>query len=220
MILPIFKPLLRTLQRFFLIVFLSMQKLFLVFLLSSFVLLSACHPGGNTEILTAANPADSVHIFPVTSFLKGQLRIIDSMPVTPLQTITENGKTDSIWLKREDIRKNATPFLSPLIDSATMYSLFTEKSFLDQTINAFTFSYDPKVRLPDSINLTHWDVYLDPQTNSVERIYMVKEKDEKDQNIITQLTWLVNKWYSVRTITQIPGQKAAVKEEKMTWNFD
>jgi hypothetical protein len=142
------------------------------------------------------------------------------MPVTPLQTITENGKIDSIWLKRKDIRKNAMPFLSPVIDSATMYSLFTEKSFLDQTINAFTFSYDPKVRLPDSINLTHWDVYMNPQTNSVERIYMVKEKDEKNQSIVTQLTWLVNKWYSIRTITQVPGQKAHVKEKKLTWDFD
>lgn len=197
-----------------------MQKLFLVFLLSSFVVLSACHSGENTGISTAGNSTDSVHIFPVTSFLKGQLRILDSMPVTPLQTITKNGKKDSIWLKREDIRKNAIPFLSPVIDSATMYSLFTEKSFLDQTINEYTFSYDPKVRLPDSINLTHWDVYMNPQTNSVDRIYMVKEKDEKDKSIITQLTWLVNKWYSVRTITQISGQKADVKEEKITWNFD
>lgn len=197
-----------------------MQKLFLFFLVTLLLSFSACHPGKNAEANLAKNSSDSVHIIPVTSFIKGRLRMLDTMPVTPLQTITENGKIDSIWLKREDIRKNAEPFLSPEIDSATMYSFFTENSFLDQTINAYTFSYDPKVRLPDSINLTHWDVYMNPETNTIERIYMVKEKDENNQSVITQLTWLVNKWYSIRTITQAPGKEAQVKEEKMIWGFD
>ena len=197
-----------------------MQKLFLFLLLACFLFFSACHSGENTQPSVTQNSGDSVNIFPVTSFLKAQLRSLDTLPVTPLKTITQNGKTDSTWLRREDIRKNATPFLSPEIDSATMYSLFTEKSFLDQTINAFTFSYDPKGELPDSVHLTHWDVYMNPETKSIQRIYMVKQMNEGNQTITTQLTWLVNKWYSIRTITEIPGHEAQVKEEKMIWNFD
>ena len=197
-----------------------MQKLLWSFLVTFLLLFSACHSEKNSDVNLVKNSDDSVHIFPVTSFLKGRLRILDTMPVTPLQIITENGKVDSIWLKREDIRKNAYPFLSPIIDSSTMYPFFTEKSFLDQTVNAYTFSYDPKVRLPDSINLTHWDVYMNPQTNTIERIYMVKEKDENNQSVITQLTWLVDKWYSIRTITQVAGKETQVREEKMIWNFD
>lgn len=142
--------------------------------------------------------------------------MLDTMPVTPLKTISENGKTDSTWLKREDIRKNAGAFLSPVIDSATMFSLFTEKSFLDQTINAYTFTYDPKIKLPDSVHLVHWDVYMNPQTNDISRIYLVKE----NADTTTQLTWLVNKWYSIRTIIQAPGKKPVVKEEKMTWALE
>ena len=165
---------------------------------------------------SANNPAQTENIFPVTDFLKGQLRMIDSMGVTPLKVVSVNGKTDSVWLKREDIRKNATPFLVPLIDSATMFSLFAEKSFLDQTINAYTFSYDPKKKLPDSINLTHWDVYMNPQTNSIARIYIVKE----NADTTSQLTWLVNKWYSIRTIIQHPNGQPQIKEEKMIWDFD
>ncbi len=138
---------------------------------------------------------DSVNIFPVTSFLKAQLKELDTMPVTPLLVVTEKGKNDSTWLKRSDIRGNALHFLSPEIDSASMHSFYKENSFLDQTINAYTFSYDPKIQLPDSIHLTHWDVYMNPQTNSIERIYMVKENDSANQNITRQLTWLVNKWY-------------------------
>jgi hypothetical protein len=197
-----------------------MQKLFSFLLLIFVLFFYACHSNDTSQLVVVQTPADSTNIFPVTSFLKAQLKQLDTMQVTPLLMITQNEKTDSTWLKRGDIRKRATPFLSPEIDSVTMYSLFTENSFLDQTINAYTFSYDPKKKLPDSIHLIHWDVYMNPQTNSIERIYMVKKKDSADQNITTQLTWLVNKWYSIRTITQIAGHKAQVSGEKMIWNFD
>ncbi|MGN6533278.1 MAG: hypothetical protein ACTHK0_16160 [Ginsengibacter sp.] len=192
-----------------------MQKLFR-FIVPVFVIFFTACSGKKSNVLSTNNSAQTENIFPVTNFLKGQLRMIDSMGVTPLKIITINGKTDSVWLKREDIRKNATSFLTPLIDSVSMYSLFSEKSFLDQTINAYTFSYDPKNKLPDSVNLTHWDVYMNPQTNTIQRIYLVKE----NADTTTQLTWLVNKWYSIRTIVQISNQQPEIKEEKMIWDFD
>jgi len=192
-----------------------MQKLFSFLVPAFFIFFTSCS-GKTNNTASKNNSAQTENIFPVTDFLKGQLRILDSMGVTPLKIVSANGKTNSVWLKREDIRKNATPFLHPVIDSATMYSLFSEKSFLDQTINAFTFSYDPKKSLPDSIKLTHWDVYMNPQTNSIARIYMVKE----NADTTSQLTWLVNKWYSIRTIIQLPNGQAQIKEEKITWDFD
>lgn len=197
-----------------------MQKSYLFPLLFSFIFFSACHSGESSEPVAPASPSDSTNIFPVTSFLRAQLKKLDTMPVTPLQIITWKGKTDSTWLKREDIRKEAVPFLSPEIDSLTMHSLFTEKSFLDQTINTYTFSYDPKKELPDSIQLVHWDVYMNPQTTSVQRIYLVKEKDSTGKSVTSQLTWMVNKWFSIRTITQNQENHPDIREEKLIWNFD
>ena len=91
---------------------------------------------------------------------------------------------------------------------------------MDQTINAVTFSFDAKMKLPDSIKLNHWDVYIDPQKNTVQRIYMVKEDIVNGANITTQLTWKADKWCSIRTIMQQPGKDPQVKEEIMKWNFD
>ncbi len=198
-----------------------MQKLLLQLTFCSFLIVSGCNTT-TTESIPLSNNSDAENptILPVTSFLKGQLLEIDSMATTPLEITVENGKTDSVWLKRKDIRPAAAPFLTPVIDSATMTSLFSEKSFLDQTINAYTFTHDPKVKLPDSIDLRHWDVYMSPQTNTITRVYMVKEKMEQNVKIITQLTWFSNKWFSIRTITQVPGKEPAIKEEKMIWNFD
>ena len=197
-----------------------MQKfLFPVIFWCAFIF-SSCHPSDNSAITPKIDSGNVTSIFPVTNFLKGQLKEIDSMEVTPLKMIVANGKTDSIWLKREDIRPAAASFLTPLIDSTTMSSFFSEKSFLDQTINSYTFSYDPKMKLPDSIKLTHWDVYMSPQTNTVTRIYMVKENVVNDTDITTQLTWFANKWFSIRTIKQLQGKQPEVKEEKMIWDFD
>ena len=197
-----------------------MQKLFSIILPGFFLIFSSCHSKNNTNERAENINAENASIFPVTSFLKGQLRIIDSMATTPLKLIISDGKIDSIWLKRNEVRSDAASFLVPEIDSVSMSPFFSEKSFLDQTINAFTFSYDPKTVLPDSLHLTHWDVYINPQTGEVQRIYLVKETIEDNKNITTQLTWVTNGWYSIRTITQKPGTEPDIKEEKVIWNFD
>jgi hypothetical protein len=186
----------------------------------SILFLTACH-NVKKEVVPANSTKEVQSFFPVTDFLLGQLHETDSLPITPVKITVAGDKRDSVWLKKEDIRIFASPFLQPVIDSATLSNYFTEKSFLDQTINAVTFSYDAKNKVPDSIKLNHWDVYVDPQKNTVERIYLVKEEETADdKSITTQLTWKVNKWCSIRTIVQQQNKKPVVKEEIMKWNFD
>ncbi|MEO5651184.1 MAG: hypothetical protein ABIR03_14835 [Ginsengibacter sp.] len=196
-----------------------MKNLFTILLCGLIFFMASCN--SDEKIVSTANSADTtVSIFPVTDFLKGQLRELDSMPVTVLRTITVNGKTDSSWLKRESIRPFALPFLTPVIDSTSMSSFFSAKSFLDQTINAFTLIYDANTHLPDSVSLHHWSVYIDPQTSKVQRIYLVKEYEKDGAAITKQLTWKVNEWCSIRTITEKPGSSADIHEEKMRWDFN
>lgn len=209
----------RTLQRLFLFVILLMQKLFPLLTFCLLLIFSGCSTNPESA-MPSNNSTENLSIFPVTSYLKGQLLEIDSMETTPLKITVQNGRTDSVWLKREDVRPAATPFLTPVIDSATMSSLFSVKSFFDQAINAYTFTQDPMVKLPDSIELRHWDVYMSPETNKITRIYLVKEKTEKDVEVTSQLTWLSNQSFSIRTITQATGKQPVIKEEKMIWNFD
>jgi len=141
------------------------------------------------------------------------------MPVTPLEITREGARADSVWLKKKDIRAFAQPFLSPVIDSVTMGKFFAEKSFLDQTINAVTLTYDPRADLPDSMQLNHWDVYVDPEKGTVQRIYMVKSQQVHGAQVTTQLTWRANKWCSIRTITE-GGGPPVVRETLLKWVFD
>ncbi|HVZ98356.1 MAG TPA: hypothetical protein VG847_15840 [Chitinophagaceae bacterium] len=186
------------------------------------IILAACHNNnGNEQPPAAVKDSEQVQtFFPVTEFLLGQLREIDSLPVTPVKITRFNGKTDSVWLKKKDIRTFAAPFLSPVIDSASLQNLFAEKSFLDQTIHSITLTYDPKVNLPDSIHLNHWDVYIDPEKGTVQRIYIAKSQMVNGENITTQLTWRANKWCSIRTIAEENKMAPVIKEEIMKWEFD
>ena len=167
-----------------------------------------------TEKVTATKPQS---FFPVTSYIKGEIYNFKKSGINPLKYTTINNHTDSTWLKIEDLDAFVQEFLQPEIDSANLITLFTEKSFLDQSINAITLTYDPLVTLPDTMQLKHWDVYINPETNKVKRIYIVKEINK---NKILQLTWVNNQWCKILSIvTDEKGISKIEKEEKLTWDF-
>ena len=187
------------------------------FLLISVYACNNKEDASSETIHSSINAEKKPAVFPVTEFINGQLHELEDMPITPLKKITVNDKTDSFWFKREDIREFAKPFLSPVVDSIKMQSYYNSNSFLDQTIQAITFTYDANDKLPADIKLTHFDVYINPESGKVKRIYMVKQPSA-DSTI--QLTWTVDKWCSIVTIIQAHDQKATIKKEKMIWKFD
>lgn len=159
---------------------------------------------------------DDQSFFPITQFIKGQLREIDSLPVTPLKIVTLNGREDSQWLKKENIRAFSEPFLQTEIDSAYLNRFYEKKTFMDQTINAITLTYDAKNTSTDFKTLV---VYISPQSNKVTRIYMVKELTGREGHQTIQLTWTTNHWCKMTTITEMENMPPIVKEEKLIWNL-
>jgi len=187
------------------------------FILSVFVF-GSCSDSSNPETKKAEPvPVKKQSFFPVTSYIRGQIFEIKSKGVTPLKYITSKNHTDSAWLKFDQLEEAVKEFLTPEIDSVNLTTLFTEKNFLDQTIAAFTFTYDPTGQLPDSMKLKRWDVYIDPENNKVKRIYMVKEVSKSTS---LQLTWQNDKYCKIVSIvTDAAGNSAVEKEEKITWDF-
>ncbi len=186
------------------------------------LLLLQCCTGNNQPAETSTDGGDTTErsFFPVTSFIKGQLLVLDSIPITPLLLTTVNGKTDSSWIAKNKLDTVLDPFLHPEITATNLTSFFKETKFSDQTINAVTFTYDPIGLLPDSIKLRHWDVYIQPETGNVEKVYIVKTTADKQQNLTIQLTWQVNKSAKITTILNKPdGTMQLLKEELLLWDF-
>lgn len=149
-------------------------------------------------------------VFPVTEYILGELNTINNTPVTPLETYNDGGQTDSVWLPRENVERVAAPFLNPLIDSAALTAYFDGQSFLDQTIDAVTFTYSKKASAPKEMSFQEINVYVHAENGKVERLYMVKE----DDTATLQLTWKSGAWFSIRSL-----EGAKVQERKVTWNF-
>ena len=181
------------------------------------ILFTACKRKQNIAEDTFQEKQEPVSFFPVTAYLKGQMYSIRENKLNPIKYITEKGKTDSSWIKQEDLEKEMSPFLEPVIDSTNLSNYFTETKFLDQSVNAFTFTYDPAKNLPDSFELRHWDVYINPENGKVTRIYLQKNLPGRRK---MQLTWQSDKWCKIVAIQQKGDDKFDVEREvKIQWDF-
>lgn len=193
------------------------MKMIIPILAFTLVLYSCNNSSNIKEVVAVKETPENQKFFPVTSYLKGELFNIKNIGINPLKYTTVNNVTDSVWLKIEEMDSAFKEFLTPEIDSSNLITLFTEKSFLDQSINAVTLTYEPLVVLPDSMQLRRWDVYIDPKLNTVKRIYIVKDINK---NKTLQLTWVSNKWCKIISIiTDEQGESKIEKEEKFIWDF-
>lgn len=176
-------------------------------------------PKFDATVLKVITPEiDSSNFFPVTSYLRGQIREITDEHVNPLSITINGDKRDSVWLKIENLENEMKDFLHPEIDSANMKPFFNQDKFVDASLNAATFTYWPKEKLPDSLSIRKWDVYINPDDGKIIRIYLVKELPNGKQQ---QLTWnTLEKWYGNRIVgTDKNGNIQIEKEQKLTWNF-
>ena len=194
------------------------MKFPVTFLIVAIFVLS-CNNAKNKTVEKVEVPAETEQtaFFPVTDYIKGQITEIRNKGINPKKIIRTNNRQDSSWLKTEQLDNEFEMFLSPVIDSSNLSSLFIENKFLDQTIDAFTFTYDPVKPLPDSFLLQRWDVYVDAKKNTVRRIYLLKKTvDHKT----LQLTWQSGLWCKLVTIADDTKGNAFVEKEVMIkWDF-
>lgn len=189
----------------------------LVFGLLFFLFSCSSIDKSETTSVKKENPS----VFPVTEFLKGQLNIIESTPITLLKLVVKNDVVvDSVWISRESIRGFATPFLTPEIDSGSLSAYFDGESFLDQTVNSFTFTYAANSSLPKDIDLRNINIYINPDDGTITKVYLLKESYIGKITTKVQLTWQTDKWCSIRTIIQKDNENPVIKEDKVIWNFD
>ena len=186
------------------------------------LILQSCtsHQKQNSPVLDE-NEKKADSFFPVTSFIKGQILILDSLPITPLQITTIKDKKDSTWLPKNELKDLLKPFLDPMINETNLRKYFNETKFQDQTLNAVTFTYDPIIKIPDSITLRHWDVYIEPETGKVAKVYLVKNLNEQNKSYTQQLTWHTDKLAKITTLlNKSDGSMELIKEVVFIWDFN
>jgi hypothetical protein len=173
-------------------------------------------PAVNSETIVAEQKQEE-NYFPVTTYIRGQLNDIKHSAVNPLRIVTRNNHVDSTWLKIESIDTIFNVFLTPVIDTANLKPFFSESKFLDNSVGSYTWTYEPKKTLPDTLSLQRWTVYVDPNTQRVSSIFMVKGLQDKSQ---LQLYWLADSAGKIVQIRDSAGTAVIEKETLIKWDFD
>ena len=184
------------------------------FILLVVILFMSCTIKKNeNNISEKVNSASS--FFPVTDFIKGEINKIKTLGKNPIKYSYEKGiAIDSNWIKLESIHNEFLDFTSTKIDSLNDAKSYLESAFFDNTINAYTFSYDLKENHSVISPWKHWDIYINPESNRVSRIYLVKQID----SITTkQLTWIPEKSCKIITIKSVENTTDIVDEISIKW---
>jgi len=160
-------------------------------------------------------PADTEsageNYFPVTDYILGQISEIRTTGINPMR-ITGN---DTVWIKVEDLEKEFSDFLDPVIDNSNMIETYKESRFLDQTLNSYTLLYEPREPGKEQ-RLQEWVVYVDPDKGTVRRIYIRKNEKGKTQ----LLNWEGNKWCKVTVIKNDSTNGSTVESEILIkWDY-
>ena len=187
----------------------------LLIYLSLFFFISSCSNNTSTDH-TKTEDKERVVFFPVTVYLKGQIVEIKERGVTPLKYLIKGKKIDSSWLNMDHLAESFSDFLLPEIDSLKLHDFFSVKEFYDQTLDKITLTYEAKKDIPDQVKWLSWNIYINPEKGTVDRIYLVKRVSDKQTS---QLTWIPYKNCKLTNIYD-DGDTAFVESEvKIKWDY-
>jgi hypothetical protein len=152
------------------------------------------------------------------SIIKGQLNHLDTSIYEVKKFETRNNVTDSAYLRRDEIRKIAAPFLSlPDIADEKYYENYTEDKLIDaeqNTLNITSISKSDTAEIQKQIII----VSISPTENSkVQSIFIDRYMSKGDSTIEQKLFWVLDNYFSIRNIIEKENQPEKILSTKVTW---
>ena len=190
------------------------MKNYLIGPVLTLVLLTACNQKKDSK--KEEEPKES----PISalSIIKGQLNHLDTSIYEVKKFETTNNRTDSVYLKRGEIRKAAKPFLSlPEIADETYHEKYTETRLIDaqqNTLNITSLSTNDTAEVQKQIII----ISLSPTANStIQSIFIDRYISRGDSTIQQKLFWEIDKYFSIGSIIEKEDQPEKIHTTKVTW---
>ena len=155
---------------------------------------------------------------PVSDFVRTEIRAVDSTPTGILRRIHINGKlADSSFIKPEEFDRLAQAFLPPELDGDRFENSFKESSFMDQTTETLTFTYES---IDSSSTVRRVDILLSPgmELDKLKSLYI--ERAYSAGNVLVEQKMFWKSGQSFRIITLKSTQGGAPEENKLTVTWD
>jgi len=133
-----------------------------------------------------APAADNTVYYPINSYIKQQIKQVDTVPYYVYRVLVVNNKKDSTTISRPVFDSLAQQFILPELAEGTLRKDFTEAVYEDQSTNSVTLTYTPK----DSSNIVqNAMVLLDTTSQKVKWIFINTLQNRGDSSIIQKIGW-------------------------------
>lgn len=154
--------------------------------------------------------------YPVSAHIHSELALIDSLPVAVFLYREEDGRKDTTIVDKQAFRVLAEAIPQPDITKEPLKKSYTESVYMDATLNLVTMSYAPK---SESGEIRKIDVYINPDTEKVKRIYVEKRLSGGDSTIVRKIVWTSGQQLQVTSLVTREGQQEKVIQEKYSWGM-
>jgi hypothetical protein len=152
----------------------------------------------------------------VSSYLKGQLKYIDTVPFAFLKVIQQDSiYTDSQFISKEQVKALVQPFLVKELEKKNFEDNFNETSFADASIETVTITYEAE---NEKLPVSRVDIYVNPEKEMISQLYLVRHESKGDSVVTQQLLWKHNKSFVLITSTTKKDQPEKIVTEKIIWD--
>lgn len=163
---------------------------------------------------------DTSQYFPILSYLKSQVKALDTSMYRFIKIETADGKTDTSDISREDVRKYANDFLEiPDITDSDYGSDYSALTSYDSLMGRVFMSY---TAYDKDVEVVKQDVTILPRfgdgADEVKTVYIEKIKSDDDKTIEKKMLWEMKKYFNIITITQKENAPEKIHSLKIEWN--
>lgn len=152
----------------------------------------------------------------VSSYLKGQLKYIDTVPFAFLKVVQQDSiYTDSQFISKEQVKAIVQPFLVKELEKKNFEDNFNEISFADATIETVTITYEA---INEKLPVSRVDIYVNPEKEMISQLYLVRHESKGDSVVTQQILWKHNKSFVLITSTTKKDQPEKIVTEKIIWD--
>ncbi|MFM8711317.1 MAG: hypothetical protein ACKOC7_08565 [Sphingomonadales bacterium] len=182
--------------------------------------------GGSLLLLLLACKSSkdpSQHFISIPSLVEAQVAHVDSSLYSITRYDYRGTDTipfDTIYISREEFRKEAAAFLSlPDLSLPRYAKRFTEESRYDELLERVIISYLPIDAKNEEMQKE--ELQVSPSVATGDKVTtLLASKAINDRNGLRQeeLIWLIDKSFTIVRTTQLPGQPAELITTKVSWN--
>lgn len=158
-----------------------------------------------TLLYSCTSPKKSNEEIPISALtiIKGQLNQLDTSLFQFTKLETTDGKTDTAYIKREEVRKLADDFLSlPDIAQSGYTDKYTEERLIDNmqhTLSITATAKNETLEIQKQIIIVPLDQYA---SGTVQSIYIDRYMETSEGSLQQKLFWEIDKYFQIASIYQ------------------